>query len=102
MQLFQGRLLRAPCTYPRSKTTGNRKLKADSKEPEKYGDQICGVETDSIRLQTRLQQWRIQNVCSKNTNQLNDEAQSIHTRAAATVGAHFAAQPPWSSVNNST
>ena len=67
MQLFQGRLLRAPCTYPRSKTTGNRKLKADSKEPEKYGDQICGVETDSIRLQTRLQQWRIQNVCSKNT-----------------------------------
>jgi hypothetical protein len=35
-------------------------------------------------------------------NQLNDEAQSIHTGAAATVGAHFAAQPPWSSVNNST
>jgi len=51
-------------------TTARRKdipiklMKIDSKERGKYGDpigqKICGVETDTIQLPTRLHQWHIE------------------------------------------
>lgn len=41
-------------------------MKIDSKERGKYGDpigkKICGVETDSIQLTTRLHSWQIQKI----------------------------------------
>ena len=57
-------------------TTSKRKdnpiklLKIESKELGKYGDpigqKICGVQTDSLQLPTRLHQWRIEK-CAVNT-----------------------------------
>lgn len=41
-------------------------MKIESKELGKYGDpigqKICGVETDSFQLLTRLHQWQIQKI----------------------------------------
>lgn len=43
-----------------------RLLKIDSQQPGKYGDpigkKICGVETDTIQLPTRVHQWQIQKI----------------------------------------
>ena len=82
-------------------------MKIDSTERGKYGDpigqKICGVETDTIQLPTRLHQWQIQKI-TVDTEQI--ERQSPKRPNGSDNGsdreAAFAAQPPWSSVNNCT
>lgn len=82
-------------------------MKIDSKELGKYGDpigkKICGVETESIQLPTRLYQWQIQKIAVD--AELN-ERQSAKCPNGSDSGSNheaiFAAQPPWSSVNNCT
>ena len=82
-------------------------MKVECKELGKYGDpigqKICGVKTDSIQLPTRLHQWRIER-CAVNTEQT--ERRSAKRPSGSDNGsdreAAFAAQPPWSSVNNCT
>jgi replication gene A protein len=80
-------------------------MKEDCKELGKYGDpigqKICGVETDSIQLPTRLHQWRIEK-CSVDTQSTKRlDAKRPHGSGSDREDA-FAAQPPWSSVNNCT
>ncbi len=80
-------------------------MKIDSKERGKYGDpigkKICGVETDTIQLSTRLHQWRIQ---KKEVSTGSTEWRSAKRLSGSDSDheAAFAAQPPWSSVNNCT
>ena len=82
-------------------------MKIESKELGKYGDpigqKICGVETDSIQLPIRLHQWRIEK-CAVNTEPT--ERRSAKRLSGSDNGSDredaFAAQPPWSSVNNCT
>jgi hypothetical protein len=82
-------------------------MKVECKELGKYGDpigqKICGVETDTIQLPTRLHQWRIEK-CAVNTEPT--ERRSAKRPSGSDNGsdreAAFAAQPPWSSVNNCT
>ncbi|MGZ0019158.1 replication endonuclease [Nitrosomonas sp. wSCUT-2] len=94
-------------------TTANRKdnpiklMKIDSKERGKYGDpigkKICGVESDTIQLPTRLHQWQFQKIT---VDTEPTERQSAKRLSGSDNGsgreAAFAAQPPWSSVNNCT
>lgn len=51
-------------TTTKRKDSPIRLMKEERKELGKYGDpigqKICGVETDSIQLLTRLYQWRIE------------------------------------------
>lgn len=80
-------------------------MKEECKKLGKYGDPIglktCGVETDLIQLPTRLHQWRIEKTTTgeESTKRLDAKrpngSESDHETA-------FAAQPPWSSVNNCT
>lgn len=82
-------------------------MKIDSKERGKYGDpigkKICGVETDSIQLPTRLHQWQIQKIT---VDTESTERRSAKRPSGSDSGSNheavFAAQPPWSSVNNCT
>ena len=80
-------------------------MKIDSQERGKYGDpigkKICGVETDSIQLPTRSHQWRIQ---KKEVSTGSTERRSAKRLSGSDSDheAAFAAQPPWSSVNNCT
>ncbi|SER83311.1 Bacteriophage replication gene A protein (GPA) [Nitrosomonas sp. Nm51] len=57
-------------TSAKRKDNPIRLMKEECTEPGKYGDpigqKICGVETDSIQLPTRLHQWRIER-CSVDT-----------------------------------
>ncbi len=80
-------------------------LKIESKELGKYGDpigqKICGVKTDSIQLPTRLHQWRIEK-CAVNTEQTERRSAKRPSRSGSDREVAFAAQPPWSSVNNCT
>lgn len=81
-----------------------RLMKEESTELGKYGDpiglKICGVETDSIQLPTRLHQWRIER-CSVQTESERQDAMHPNGSGSDREDA-FAAQPPWSSVNNCT
>jgi hypothetical protein len=82
-------------------------MKIESKELGKYGDpigqKICGVETDSFQLLTRLHQWQIQKIT---VDTEPTERRSAKRPSGSDNGsdheAAFAAQPPWSSVNNCT
>ncbi len=82
-------------------------MKIESKELGKYGDpigkKICGIETDTIQLPTRLHQWQIQKIP---VNTEPTERRSAKRLSGSDNGsdreAAFAAQPPWSSVNNCT
>ena len=82
-------------------------MKIDSKERGKYGDpigkKICGVKTDSIQLPTRLHQWQIQKIT---VDTESTERQAAKRPSGSDSGSNheaaFAAQPPWSSVNNCT
>ena len=88
-------------------TTARRKditiklMKIDSKERGKYGDpigqKICGVETDTIQLPTRLHQWQIQKITvdTEPAERRSAKRPSGSDKAATT-------RPPWSSVNNCT
>lgn len=92
-------------------TTAKRKdnpislLKIDSQEPGKYGDpigkKICGVQTDSIQLPTRLHQWQIQKI-TVDTEPTEQQAAKRPSGSGSDHDAAFAAQSPWSSVNNCT
>ncbi|GJL75740.1 replication endonuclease [Nitrosomonas sp.] len=81
-----------------------RLMKEESTELGKYGDpigqKICGVETDTIQLPTRLHQWRIER-CSVYTESERQSTMRPNGSASDREDA-FAAQPPWSSVNNCT
>ena len=80
-------------------------MKGDCKELGKYGDpiglKICGVEADSIQLLTRLHQWRIEKVATDEQSTKRLDAQRSYGSGSDHEVA-FAAQPPWSSVNNCT
>ncbi len=80
-------------------------MKIESKELGKYGDpigqKICGVKTDSIQLPTRLHQWRIER-CAVNTEQAERRSAKRPSGSGSDREDAFAAQPPWSSVNNCT
>lgn len=80
-------------------------MKIESKELGKYGDpigqKICGVKTDSIQLPTRLHQWRIER-CAVNTEQTERRSAKRPSGSGSDREDAFAAQPPWSSVNNCT
>lgn len=80
-------------------------MKIESKELGKYGDpigqRICGVETDSIQLSTRLHQWCIEK-CAVNHERIERQSAKRLSGSASDHEAAFAAQPPWSSVNNCT
>ena len=92
-------------------TTAKRKdnpiklMKMESKELGKYGDpigqKICGVKTESIQLPTRLHQWRIER-CAVNTEQAERRSAKRPSGSGSDREDAFAAQPPWSSVNNCT
>ena len=93
--------------------TTNRKdnpiklMKIDSKERGKYGDpigkKICGIETETIQLPTRLHQWHILKIAvdTETTEWLSAKRLSGSDNGSDREAA-FAAQPPWSSVNNCT
>ncbi|MGZ0019255.1 replication endonuclease [Nitrosomonas sp. wSCUT-2] len=91
--------------------TANRKdnpiklMKIDSKERGKYGDpigkKIYGVETDTIQLPTRLHQWQIQKI-TVDIESIERQAAKRPSGSGSDHEAAFAAQPPWSSVNNCT
>ena len=80
-------------------------LKVESKELGKYGDpigqEICGVQTDTIQLH----QWRIER-CTVNTEPIERRSAKRPSGCDSSSDheAAFAAQPPWSSssVNNCT
>ncbi|MCE7914888.1 MAG: replication endonuclease [Nitrosomonas sp. PRO4] len=80
-------------------------MKIDSQVPGKYGDpigkKICGVETDTIQLMTRLYQWHIEK-CAVNTESTEQRSAKRPHGSGSDRGGAFAAQPPWSSVNNCT
>jgi hypothetical protein len=80
-------------------------LKVESKELGKYGDpiaqKICGVQTDFIQLSTRLHQWHIER-CAINTEQTERRSAKRPSGSGSDREDAFAAQPPWSSVNNCT
>lgn len=80
-------------------------LKIESKELGKYGDpigqKICGVKTDSIQLPTRLHQWRIE-WCVVNSERTERRSIMRPSGSGSDREDAFAAQPPWSSVNNCT
>lgn len=92
-------------TSAKRKDNPIRLMKEDCMEPGKYGDpigqKICGVETDSIQLPTRLHQWRIER-CSVGTESMNRHAAKSPSGSVSDREDTFAAQPPWSSVNNCT
>ena len=75
-------------------------MKIESKELGKYGDpigqKICGVQTDSIQLPTRLHQWRIER-CTVNTEPTEWRSAKHPSGSGSDREAAFAAQPPWSS-----
>lgn len=80
-------------------------MKIDSQERGKYGDpigkRICGVETNSIQLTTRLHRWQIQKIIvDKETTERRSAKRP--SGSDSDHEAAFAAQPPWSSVNNYT
>ncbi len=80
-------------------------MKIESKELGKYGDpigqKIYGVQTDSIQLPTRLHQWRIEK-CAVNPEPTERQSAKRPSGSGSDYEAAFAAQPPWSSVNNCT
>jgi hypothetical protein len=82
-----------------------RLLKIDSQQPGKYGDpigkKICGVETDTTQLSTRLHQWLVQKI-PFNTELIERRSAKRPSGSDSDHEAAFAAQPPWSSVNNCT
>ena len=92
-------------TATKRKDNPIRLMKKDCTEPGKYGDpigqKICGVETDTIQLPTRLHQWRIER-CSMDTESMNRHAAKSPSGSGSDREDAFAAQPPWSSVNNCT
>ncbi|MBV6448201.1 replication endonuclease [Nitrosomonas sp.] len=94
-------------------TTANRKdnpiklMKIDSKVRGKYGDpigkKICGLETGTIQLPTRLHQWQIQKIAVESeTTERRSAKRPSGSDSGSNREAAFAAQPPWSSVNNCT
>lgn len=93
--------------------TANRKdnpiklMEIDSKERGKYGDpigkKICGLETGTIQLPTRLHQWQIQKIIVESeTTERRSAKHPSGSDSGSNREAAFAAQPPWSSVNNCT
>jgi len=80
-------------------------LKFKLRHYRKYGDpigqKICGVKTESIQLPTRLHQWRIER-CAVNTEQAERRSAKRPSGSGSDREDAFAAQPPWSSVNNCT
>ena len=80
--------------------TTNRKnnpiklMKIDSKERGKYGDpigqKICGVETDSFQLLTRLHQWHIER-CAVNAEVTEKNSAKRPQRSVSDCGGAFAA-----------
>ena len=80
-------------------------MKIDSKEPGKYGDpvgqKICGVQTDAFQLRTRLHQWRIERCAADKLPTIEHCRMRLSGSGCDRKNA-FAAQPPWSSVNNCT
>ncbi|SNX60391.1 Bacteriophage replication gene A protein (GPA) [Nitrosomonas ureae] len=82
-------------------------MKIDSKDRGKYGDpigkKICGIETNTIQLPTRLHHWQIQKIAvdTETTEWLSAKRLSGSDNGSDREAA-FAAQPPWSSVNNCT
>ena len=69
-------------------------MKIDSKERGKYGDpigkKICGVETDTVQLLTRLHQWHIER-CAVNM-EVTEEMSAKRTRGSVSDrGGAFAA-----------
>jgi len=80
-------------------------MKIESKELGKYGDpigqKICGVQTETIQLPTRLHQWRIEKG-AVNTEPTGRRSAKRPSGSGSDQEAAFAAQPPWSSVNNCT
>lgn len=80
--------------------TTNRKdnpiklMKIDSKELGKYGDpigkKICGVETDTIQLPTRLHQWHIER-CAVNAEVTEKISAKRPQRSVSDYGGAFAA-----------
>jgi hypothetical protein len=82
-------------------------MKIDSKERGKYGDpvgkKICGIETGTIQLLTRLHQWQIQKITVESeTTERRSAKRPSGSDSGSNREAAFAAQPPWSSVNNCT
>lgn len=89
-------------------------MKEECTDPGKYGDpkgkRICGLQTDSILLPTRLHQWSIKKAVKddkqeqlKQLTQINqgfDARRLCGSEATRTDAA--AENLPWSSVNNST
>ncbi|PXW85015.1 bacteriophage replication gene A protein [Nitrosomonas sp. Nm84] len=92
-------------TISKRKNNPIKLLKIESKGLGKYGDpigqKICGVQTDSIQLPTRLHQWRIEK-CAVNTEPTERRSAKRPSGSGSDREAAFAAQPPWSSVNNCT
>ena len=92
-------------TTAKRKDNPIRLMKKESTEPGKYGDpigqKICGVKTDTIELPTRLHQWRIER-CSVDIESNNRHAAMRPNGSGSDREDAFAAQPPWSSVNNCT
>lgn len=84
----------------RRKDNPIRLMKEECAKSGKYGDpigqKICGVETDTIQLPTRLHQWRIERSSTIEHNKMRLSGSGCDRKNAV------AAQPPWSSVNNYT
>jgi hypothetical protein len=82
-------------------------IKEDSAELGKYGDpikqRICGVMTDDMKLYTRCLCWKIEKgVVDKSSTNLDKVKFSKRGGGGCDREGDFAAQPPWSSVNNCT
>ncbi|MBX3616721.1 replication endonuclease [Nitrosomonas sp.] len=69
-------------------------MKIDSKERGKYGDpigkKICGVETDTVQLLTRLHQWHIER-CAVNMEVTEEMSAKRPQRSVSDCGGAFAA-----------
>ncbi|MCO6433720.1 replication endonuclease [Nitrosomonas nitrosa] len=97
--------------------TTNRKailiklMKEECTEPGKYGDpkgkRICGLQTDTIMLPTRLHQWSIKKAAKEDKQeqltQINQGFDAKRKCGSEAIRTDVAAENlPWSSVNNCT
>ncbi|PTN11559.1 replication endonuclease [Nitrosomonas aestuarii] len=82
-------------------------MKEDSEELGKYGDpikqRISGVMTEDTKLYTRCLRWKIEKcVVDKSSTNLDKVKFPNGSDGGCDREGDFAAQPPWSSVNNCT
>jgi Bacteriophage replication gene A protein (GPA) len=82
-------------------------IKEDSNELGKYGDPIkqrtCGVMTEDMKLYTRCLRWKIEKcVVDQSSTNLDKVKFPNGNGGGCDREGDFAAQPPWSSVNNCT